>query len=98
MVINYNCRLRMKGVSVLWVPGLDHAGIATQSVVEKYLQKTKNIKKTEISKQEFLEIINSWKEEKGVMIENQLKSLGASLDWSRKYFTLSKVRICTKFY
>lgn len=81
----------MRGYSVLWIPGLDHAGIATQAVVEKYLYKTKGLKRTDMSKDEFLELLNQWKEKKGSAIENQLKTLGATLDWSREYFTMSKV-------
>ncbi|XP_031789446.1 valine--tRNA ligase, mitochondrial isoform X1 [Nasonia vitripennis] len=81
---------RMRGYSVLWVPGLDHAGIATQAVVEKYLYKTKGLKRTDMSKNEFLDLLNQWKEKKSSTIENQLKTLGASLDWSREYFTMSK--------
>ena len=81
----------MNGISVVWVPGLDHAGIATQAVVEKYLYKTKGIKRTDMTKEEFLKVVNEWKHEKSHIIENQLKSLGSSLDWSRKYFTISEV-------
>ncbi|XP_023246820.1 valine--tRNA ligase, mitochondrial-like [Copidosoma floridanum] len=80
---------RMNGASVLWVPGLDHAGIATQAVIEKYLYKTKGIKKSDMSKEQFLEVVNLWKNEKGQVIEDQLKTLGASLDWLRVYFTIS---------
>ncbi|KAL7298208.1 hypothetical protein TKK_0009203 [Trichogramma kaykai] len=81
---------RMKGASVVWIPGLDHAGIATQAVVEKYLYKTKNIKRSDMKKSDFIDTINKWKNEKSQIIEDQLKTLGASLDWSREYFTMSK--------
>lgn len=81
----------MRGIPVIWVPGMDHAGIATQAVVEKYLYKTKNLKKTDITKEEFLKIIDQWRREKSIIIENQLRSLGASLDWSRQYYTMSQV-------
>lgn len=81
----------MKGVPVIWIPGLDHAGIATQAVVEKYLYKTKNLKRSDVTKQEFLRIIDEWREEKTNIIENQLRSLGASLDWIRQYYTMSQV-------
>lgn len=76
---------------MLWVPGLDHAGIATQAVVEKYLYKTKGLRRTDMSKEEFLKAIDKWVADNSGAIENQLKSLGASLDWSREYYTMSKV-------
>ncbi|XP_058805250.1 valine--tRNA ligase, mitochondrial-like isoform X2 [Phymastichus coffea] len=81
---------KMRGYSVVWIPGFDHAGIATQTVVEKYLQKTKNIKRNNISKEDFLKAINQWTVEKRSIISDQLKALGASLDWSREYFTISE--------
>lgn len=83
----------MKGIPVIWIPGLDHAGIATQAVVEKYLYKTKNVKRTDLSKEEFLKFIHKWKVEKSNTIENQLRSLGATLDWLRQYFTMSAVKL-----
>lgn len=81
----------MKGHSVIWIPGFDHAGIATQMMVEKYLFKTKSINKSDIGKDKFLSYIWQWKNEKENIIKSQLKALGASLDWSREYFTMSKV-------
>lgn len=81
----------MKGHSVVWIPGFDHAGIATQTMVEKYLFKTKGINKSNIGKDEFLSYIWQWKNEKENIIKSQLKALGASLDWSKEYFTMSKV-------
>ncbi|XP_026299462.1 valine--tRNA ligase, mitochondrial isoform X2 [Apis mellifera] len=81
---------RMKGHSVVWIPGFDHAGIATQTMVEKYLFKTKGINKSDIGKDEFLSYIWQWKNEKENIIKSQLKALGASLDWSKEYFTMSK--------
>jgi valyl-tRNA synthetase len=83
----------MKGVQVIWIPGFDHAGIATQAIVEKYLSKTKNIKRTSLSKKEFLQIVNEWKNDKSIIIKNQLKALGATLDWPKEYFTMDNVRI-----
>lgn len=83
----------MKGDPVLWIPGLDHAGIATQAIVEKYINKTKGIKRYDISKEEFLSYVWDWKHEKGSRINSQLKELGASLDWSKEHFTMSKVCI-----
>ncbi|XP_033210927.1 valine--tRNA ligase-like isoform X2 [Belonocnema kinseyi] len=81
---------RMKGDPVVWIPGLDHAGIATQTIVEKYLNKTKGIKRDDISKEEFLSYVWDWNHEKGSRINSQLKELGASLDWSKEHFTMSK--------
>lgn len=83
----------MKGDSVLWIPGLDHAGIATQAVVEKYLYKTKGIKRHDMTEEEFLSFIWKWNEDKGSAIYRQLRKLGASLDWSKHYFTMSKVNL-----
>ena len=81
----------MNSESVMWIPGLDHAGIATQAIVEKFLYKTKGIQRSDISKEKFLSYIWDWNCQKGSTINNELKELGASLDWSKEYFTLSKV-------
>ncbi|XP_028982384.1 valine--tRNA ligase, mitochondrial [Diachasma alloeum] len=81
---------RMRGESVIWVPGLDHAGIATQAAVEKYLLATKGVTRKQMGREEFLSAIEEWKTTKGNAIVTQLKGLGASLDWSREYFTMSK--------
>ena len=83
----------MNGIPVVWIPGFDHAGIATQAVVEKYLYKTKGVKRSDISKEEFLNLLNEWKTEKSDIIREQLKNLGATLDWSKEYFTMSKVQL-----
>lgn len=84
-------RHRMKGYPVVWIPGFDHAGIATQMMVEKYISKTKNVTKYDMGREEFLSFIWEWKDEKENTIKSQLKALGASLDWSREYFTMSEV-------
>lgn len=81
----------MKDCPVIWIPGLDHAGIATQMVIEKYLSKTKNVTKFNIGKEEYLSFIWKWKNQKETEIKSQLKALGASLDWSKEYFTMNKV-------
>ena len=81
----------MKGCSVAWIPGQDHAGIATQVVVEKALKK-KNLSRVELGRNRFLEEVWKWKEEKGDRIFHQLKVLGASLDWDQKQFTMDHVR------
>ncbi len=82
-------RARMKGHEVLWLPGTDHAGIATQAVVEKALRKQGLMKHREdIGREKFLEKVWEWKEKHGGIIIQQLKKLGASCDWNRERFTL----------
>ncbi|KAJ0981727.1 hypothetical protein J5N97_009982 [Dioscorea zingiberensis] len=80
---------RMKGRPTLWVPGTDHAGIATQLVVEKMLS-SKGIKRTELSRDEFINKVWEWKKQYGGTITSQIKRLGASCDWSREHFTLDE--------
>ncbi|XP_012590055.1 PREDICTED: valine--tRNA ligase, mitochondrial [Condylura cristata] len=79
---------RMRGDQVLWVPGSDHAGIATQAVVEKQLWKERGVRRHELSREAFLQEVWKWKEEKGGEISEQLRALGASLDWDRECFTM----------
>ncbi|XP_073081286.1 valine--tRNA ligase, mitochondrial isoform X4 [Manis javanica] len=79
---------RMRGDQVLWVPGSDHAGIATQAVVEKQLWKDRRVRRHELSREAFLREVWKWKEEKGGEICEQLRALGASLDWDRECFTM----------
>ena len=81
---------RMNNKEVLWQPGTDHAGIATQKIVENNLRKNKNLNKKDLGKENFLKEIWSWKEESGRKIVNQIKRLGSSPDWSRERFTLDK--------
>jgi len=78
---------RMRGRNVLWQPGMDHAGIATQMVVERRLM-DRQIQRRDLSRDEFIEKVWEWKAESGGMILNQLKRLGASSDWSRERFTM----------
>jgi len=80
---------RMNGYETLWQPGTDHAGIATQAVVEKKLL-DKGIKKNELGRDKFVKEIWKWKEESGDQILNQLKKLGCSCDWSRNRFTMDE--------
>ncbi len=80
----------MRGIRTTWVPGSDHAGIATQTVVEKWLKSTKNLSRHDIGREKFLEEVWSWRRAKGDMIFMQLEKLGASLDWDRTCFTMSK--------
>ena len=83
------CRYqRMKGKDVLWQPGTDHAGIATQMVVERQLMERQEPGRRELGREKFLERVWAWKAESGGAIVNQLKRLGASCDWSRERFTM----------
>jgi valyl-tRNA synthetase len=83
------CRFeRMRGKDVLWQPGTDHAGIATQMVVERQLMERREPGRREMGREEFLKRVWAWKEESGGTIINQLKRLGASCDWSRERFTM----------
>ncbi|XP_068027310.1 LOW QUALITY PROTEIN: valine--tRNA ligase-like [Melanerpes formicivorus] len=79
---------RMRGLLTLWVPGCDHAGIATQVVVEKQLWRQRGLSRHQLGRDGFLQEVWRWKEEKGDRIYEQLKRLGASLDWSRAQFTM----------
>jgi valyl-tRNA synthetase len=79
---------RMKGFSTLWVPGTDHAGIATQLMVERHLLKTEEVTREELGREEFVKRTWDWKNKYGSIITNQIRRLGASCDWSRERFTL----------
>ncbi|CAO4153970.1 valine--tRNA ligase [Methylorubrum aminovorans] len=81
---------RMRGKDVLWQPGTDHAGIATQMVVERRLAETQQPGRRELGREEFLRRVWAWKEESGGTIIGQLKRLGASCDWSRERFTMDE--------
>jgi len=78
---------RMKGDRTLWQTGMDHAGIATQMVVERLLNK-EGLSKHDLGREKFVERVWQWKEESGGQIANQLRRLGASVDWSRDRFTM----------
>ncbi|NTE65142.1 valine--tRNA ligase [Agrobacterium tumefaciens] len=81
---------RMRGKDVLWQPGMDHAGIATQMVVERKLMEQQLPGRREMGREAFVEKIWEWKAESGGLIFNQLKRLGASCDWSRERFTMDE--------
>ncbi|WP_091739270.1 valine--tRNA ligase [Phenylobacterium immobile] len=81
---------RMRGKAALWLPGTDHAGIATQMVVERKLAAEGNIGRREMGREAFVDKIWEWKAESGGTIVNQLRRLGASCDWSRERFTLDE--------
>ena len=80
---------RMKGDNTLWVPGTDHAGIATQNVVERQLA-TENLTRHDLGREKFIERVWQWRREKGGTIINQLKRMGASCDWDRERFTMDE--------
>ncbi|MEJ6607890.1 MAG: valine--tRNA ligase [Candidatus Planktophila sp.] len=80
---------RMKGYEVLWLPGMDHAGIATQNVVEKQLG-AQGISRHDLGREEFVKKVWEWKAESGGAILDQMKRLGASVDWSRERFTMDE--------
>lgn len=91
---------RMSGYETLWVPGTDHAGIATQTVVERHLLATEGKKRKDFTREKFFQEIWQWKERSENQILNQLKKLGCSCDWSRLCFTMDKERnlaVCTLF-
>lgn len=81
---------RMRGKDVLWQPGTDHAGIATQMIVERRLMEQQQPSRRELGREEFLKRVWEWKEESGGTILNQLKRIGASCDWSRERFTMDE--------
>lgn len=80
---------RMKGFEVLWLPGMDHAGIATQNIVEKQLAAT-GVSRHDLGREEFVKRVWKWKEESGGAILGQMKRLGDSVDWSRERFTMDQ--------
>src|SRR5436190_10333253 len=83
-------RARMRGFEVLWLPGMDHAGIGTQTAVEKYLRRTENKTRHDLGREEFLRRVLEWQDKHGDIIIEQLKRLGFSCDWSRQRYTLDE--------
>ncbi|MDX5330191.1 MAG: valine--tRNA ligase [Caulobacteraceae bacterium] len=81
---------RMRGKAALWLPGTDHAGIATQNIVERQLAEAGNMSRRDLGREAFVEKIWEWKAKSGGTIVNQLRRLGASCDWSRERFTLDE--------
>ena len=81
---------RMQGFSTLWIPGTDHAGIATQIKVEEQLRKNENLTRYDLGREKFLERVWDWKHQYGSRIINQLKKLGTSCDWTRERFTMDE--------
>lgn len=87
------CRQRRQlGYDVEWIPGTDHAGIATQVIVEKKLLKEKGLSRHQIGREKFLREVWKWKREKDGGIIFDLKKLGCTLNWNKQYFTMDKVR------
>jgi len=83
---------RMRGERTLWVPGMDHAGISCQVVVEKKLMKDEGLTRHDLGREKFVEKVWEWKREYGGTIVNQLRRLGSSVDWSREVFTMDEIR------
>jgi len=83
---------RMQGYDTLWIPGVDHAGIATQSAVERRLAKEKGITRHDLGREGFLEEVWHWYQDYNGRIDNQLRRMGASLDWDQKVFTMDDTR------
>lgn len=81
---------RMLGKEVLWLPGVDHAGIATQVVVEKQLAKTRGVDRHALGREAFIKEVWNWKDEYGGKIVNQIRRIGSSCDWKREEFTMSE--------
>ncbi len=83
-------RARMQGFEVLWLPGVDHAGVATQTAVEKFLWRTEKKRRRDFEREEFLKRVVEWQDKHGGIIIQQLKRLGCSCDWSRQRYTLDE--------
>ncbi len=87
MLIRYH---RMAGYETMWLPGTDHAGIATQNVVERHLKRTEQVTRHQLGREEFVRRVWQWKEKYGSVIIEQLKKLGCSCDWQRERFTMDE--------
>jgi valyl-tRNA synthetase len=83
---------RMNGYDVQWIPGTDHAGIGTQSVVEKMLMKERGLTRHDLGREAFVKEIWKWKEKYGNRILHQMRRMGASLDWDKEFFTMDEPR------
>src|SRR5437667_1504087 len=87
-------RARMRGFEVLWLPGMDHAGIGTQTAVEKWLRKNEGITRHDLGREKFLQRVLEWQDRHGGIIIQQLKRLGCSCDWSRQRYTFDDNYVC----
>jgi valyl-tRNA synthetase len=83
-------RARMQGFEVLWLPGMDHAGIGTQTAVEKWLRKNEGVTRHDLGREKFLHRVLEWQDKYGGIIIQQLKRLGCSCDWSRQRYTMDE--------
>jgi len=83
-------RARMQGFEVLWLPGMDHAGIGTQTAVEKWLKKNEGVSRRDLGREKFLKRVLEWQDKHGGIIIQQLKRLGCSCDWSRQRYTMDE--------
>jgi valyl-tRNA synthetase len=83
-------RARMQGFEVLWLPGMDHAGIGTQTAVERWLKKNEGVGRRDLGREKFLERVLEWQDKHGGIIIQQLKRLGASADWTRQRYTMDE--------
>ncbi|KAM3408927.1 hypothetical protein ACQJBY_001768 [Aegilops geniculata] len=83
---------RMSGYNALWIPGMDHAGIATQVVVEKKIMRERKLSRHDLGRDKFLSEVHNWKDQYGGTISRQLRTLGASLEWSHEFFTMDEQR------
>jgi valyl-tRNA synthetase len=83
-------RARMQGFEVLWLPGMDHAGIGTQTAVERWLKKNEGVGRRDLGREKFLERVLEWQDKHGGIIIQQLKRLGCSCDWSRQRYTMDE--------
>src|SRR6266581_1018601 len=86
-------RARMQGFEVLWLPGMDHAGIGTQTAVEKWLRKNEGITRHDLGRERFLDRVLEWQDKHGGIIIQQLKRLGCSADWSRQRYTFDEAYV-----
>src|SRR5437870_5911064 len=93
-------RARMQGFEVLWLPGMDHAGIGTQTAVEKWLRKNEGITRHDLGRERFLKRVLEWQDKHGGIIIQQLKRLGCSADWSRQRYTFDDdyVRVVERIF
>ncbi len=87
-------RARMRGFEVLWLPGMDHAGIGTQTAVEKWLRKNEGVTRHDLGREKFLQRVLEWQDKHGGIIIQQLKRLGCSCDWSRQRYTFDDNYVC----
>src|SRR5438045_2377058 len=86
-------RARMQGFEVLWLPGMDHAGIGTQTAVEKWLRKNEGVSRHDLGREKFLQRVLEWQDKHGGIIIDQLKRLGCSCDWSRQRYTFDNAYV-----